>query len=207
MLPQAGQAQGCCFVGVPSEQSTQPSEESPKTDGGIGAGTRAVPQRGQWGFSGRAGSLRDALESDRGNCQVRAFNKSRISVSSCSWVVSGGGTGGFLSIIMLTALTSRKTQNATMTKSTMAWTKGPYLTRTGSPLTFRPTSAPRSLKFVLPIAMPKGGVRMSATSELTILPNAAPITTPTAMSNTLPRRAKALNSWIRPIASASFLAP
>src|ERR1043166_1811547 len=42
-----------------------------------------------------------------------------------------------------------------------------------------------------------GGVRTSATSELTILPKAPPMMTPTAISTTLPRIANSLNSWIR----------
>lgn len=39
------------------------------------------------------------------------------------------------------------------------------------------------------------GMMMSSTSEDTILPNAAPMITPTAMSMTLPFMAKSLNSW------------
>ena len=39
-----------------------------------------------------------------------------------------------------------------------------------------------------------GGMMMSLTNEDTILPKAPPMMTPTAMSITLPRMAKALNS-------------
>src|SRR5262245_6787040 len=45
-----------------------------------------------------------------------------------------------------------------------------------------------------PIA-PIGGIRMSFTSESTILPNAAPMTTATARSSTLPRVMNSLNSF------------
>jgi hypothetical protein len=41
---------------------------------------------------------------------------------------------------------------------------------------------------------PTGGMRTSLTNELTILPKAAPMTMPTAMSITLPRTANSLNS-------------
>jgi hypothetical protein len=55
------------------------------------------------------------------------------------------------------------------------------------------------VKLTPPINLPIGGIRMSATSDDTILPNAAPITTPTARSTTLPRMAKALNSLRKPM--------
>ncbi|CAM5257322.1 hypothetical protein RLIN73S_05853 [Rhodanobacter lindaniclasticus] len=42
-----------------------------------------------------------------------------------------------------------------------------------------------------PVIQPIGGMITSLTSELTILPNAPPITIPTAMSITLPRIANA----------------
>src|SRR5271154_3387405 len=40
-----------------------------------------------------------------------------------------------------------------------------------------------------------GGIMISSTSDETIFPNAAPITTPTARSITLPRIANSLNSF------------
>jgi hypothetical protein len=46
-----------------------------------------------------------------------------------------------------------------------------------------------------PSAKPIGGMMMSSTSEAIILPKAAPITMPTAMSSTLPRIANSLNSF------------
>src|SRR5438128_2533053 len=52
----------------------------------------------------------------------------------------------------------------------------------------------RSLKLTPPMALPMGGMRMSLTMEVTILPKAAPMTTPTARSTTLPRMANSLNS-------------
>ena len=52
----------------------------------------------------------------------------------------------------------------------------------------------RSVKSTPPIKIPRGGMMMSFTTEDTILPNAPPMITPTAMSTTLPRRANALNS-------------
>ena len=45
-----------------------------------------------------------------------------------------------------------------------------------------------------PVSMEMSGMMMSLTREVVILPNAPPMTTPTAMSMTLPRMAKALNS-------------
>src|SRR5512145_902320 len=50
------------------------------------------------------------------------------------------------------------------------------------------------LKSMPPVSMPMGGMRMSFTSELTILPKAVPMITPTARSMTLPRMANSLNS-------------
>src|SRR5690606_28459415 len=50
-------------------------------------------------------------------------------------------------------------------------------------------------KSICPSNNPMGGIRMSLTKEVTILLKAAPITTPTARSTTLPRMANALNSF------------
>ncbi|MNW08895.1 hypothetical protein D3C71_2057640 [compost metagenome] len=57
----------------------------------------------------------------------------------------------------------------------------------------------RSLKSTPPIRMPSGGMIRSPTNEETILPNAAPMMIPTAISTTLPLTAKALNSFSTPI--------
>src|SRR5712671_4631841 len=56
-----------------------------------------------------------------------------------------------------------------------------------------------SAKFTLPIALPMGGMMMSLTIEVTILPNAPPMMIPTAMSTTLPRIANSLNSLTIPM--------
>src|SRR5215470_2016837 len=45
-----------------------------------------------------------------------------------------------------------------------------------------------------PRSRPMGGMRMSPTKDVTILPKAAPMTTPTASSTTLPRMMNSLNS-------------
>lgn len=52
----------------------------------------------------------------------------------------------------------------------------------------------RSVKLTLPINQPIGGMMMSSTSEVTILPNAAPMITPTARSTTFHFIAKSRNS-------------
>ncbi|KAG0747405.1 hypothetical protein G6F24_015551 [Rhizopus arrhizus] len=54
-------------------------------------------------------------------------------------------------------------------------------------------------KSTLPISRPSGGMMIFSTSAVTILPKAAPITTPTARSMTLPRIANSLNSVSIPI--------
>ena len=57
----------------------------------------------------------------------------------------------------------------------------------------------KSLKSTLPISIPIGGIRISFTNDVTILPKAPPMITPTAISITLPLSAKALNSFKNPI--------
>lgn len=51
-------------------------------------------------------------------------------------------------------------------------------------------------KSTLPISSPNGGIKISETVEFTILVNAPPIMIPTAISITLPRITKVLNSLI-----------
>src|SRR6266446_4453064 len=46
-----------------------------------------------------------------------------------------------------------------------------------------------------PVTKPIGGIRISFTSDVTILPNAAPTMTPTARSMALPLAANSLNSF------------
>ena len=50
------------------------------------------------------------------------------------------------------------------------------------------------VKSMPPVRSPMRGMMMSFTREVVILPKAAPMTTPTAMSITLPRMANSLNS-------------
>ena len=64
-----------------------------------------------------------------------------------------------------------------------------------------------ALKFTPPSSMPSGGISTSLTNEVTILPNAAPITTPTARSTTLPRIANFLNSSSRAMPASFALDP
>ena len=61
------------------------------------------------------------------------------------------------------------------------------------PIITSPTWMPTSEKSALK-NRPMAGLMMSFTSELTMAVKAPPITTPTAISSTLPRMAKALNS-------------
>ena len=60
---------------------------------------------------------------------------------------------------------------------------------------FSPNLMLKSVKSTRPKAKPKGGMMMSFTNEVTILPKAPPTITPTAMSITLPRMANSLNSF------------
>src|SRR5882724_1773435 len=90
----------------------------------------------------------------------------------------------------------------------------PYFNNTALPVGSVPMCSARSLKLTLPISCPMGGMMTSATSELTILPNAAPITTPTARSMTLPFIANSLNSEaklmvrvLRRVRGDSYLSP
>src|SRR5437870_4523769 len=57
----------------------------------------------------------------------------------------------------------------------------------------------RLLKSTPPIIAPIGGMMTSLTMEVTILPNAAPMMIPTAMSTTLPFMANSLNSLTIPM--------
>ena len=64
---------------------------------------------------------------------------------------------------------------------------------TPAPL-YRLARIARSLKSTPPSSKPKGGMITSDTNDDTILPKAAPIMIPTAISTTLPRSANCLNS-------------
>ena len=94
----------------------------------------------------------------------------------------------------------QKMERAMMKKSTVVWTKFPQFSSMAS-LTTLPSAASSagrrtalaSLK-LLPVMRPMGGMMMSLTSEVTILPKAPPMMIPTAISMTLPLRANSLNS-------------
>src|SRR5258708_33349443 len=59
-----------------------------------------------------------------------------------------------------------------------------------------PLSVTKKLeKSIPPRSKPSGGIRRSFTSEFTIVVKAAPTTTPTARSTTLPRAMNSRNSW------------
>src|SRR5689334_1944916 len=64
----------------------------------------------------------------------------------------------------------------------------------------------RSAKFTPPMTLPIGGMMMSLTTEVTTLPKATPIITPTARSTTLPLRANSLNSFIMLITFLEYIA-
>src|SRR5579884_2443897 len=123
------------------------------------------------------------------------LSSSRISVRSCSVGVGpgGGATGAEARLRRFINLTTRNMQKATMIKSTMLLIKSPQA-RTGPAfcasasvfapaalddkaqnLFFRSASPPE-------VKNPTTGVMMSVTIEVTIFPNAAPMTTPTARS-------------------------
>src|SRR6185436_12120484 len=98
--------------------------------------------------------------------------------------------------------TTMKIANATIRNWMIAFTNMPTLS-VAAPASCAALSVgngpPRSVtntfvKSTPPSKSPIGGIRMSFTSESTILPKAAPMTTPTARSMTLPRIANSLNS-------------
>ncbi len=126
-----------------------------------------------------------------------------------------GGLGlGSSSLTLLTIFTIWKITNASRTKLIEMVMKLPYA-KMGTPAFLRasnvrgtfsgtvPRMTKRLVKSILP---PKRveirGITMSLTKESTIFPKAPPIMTPTARSTTLPRTAKARNSFI--ILDATF---
>ncbi len=69
---------------------------------------------------------------------------------------------------------------------------------TGSPVAaLVPSVIARLEKSTPPIIQPSAGITIASTNAETILPKAAPITMPTAMSTTLPFIANSLNSESR----------
>ena len=79
-----------------------------------------------------------------------------------------------------------KITKATIRKSTTDWMNAPYLSSTGSPFGLVPIVTASVEKFTPPVSTPTTGMMIASTSDETILPNAPPITTPTARSMTLP---------------------
>src|SRR5688572_13668413 len=67
-----------------------------------------------------------------------------------------------------------------------------------------PSVTARLEKSTPPIIQPSAGMTIAFTNADTILPKAAPITMPTAMSTTLPFIANSLNSAIRPMVSSRY---
>ena len=68
-----------------------------------------------------------------------------------------------------------------------------------TPSTISVTAGLRTISHLVrsmpPVSKPIKGMMMLSTREVVILPNAPPMTTPMAMSITLPRMAKSLNSF------------
>ena len=129
-----------------------------------------------------------------------------------------GGAGGsagassscffILSWKPLMVLIIRNTAKAMMRKSRMVARKVPYRTATSVDASITP-SAPATaclrtifqlLKSMPPVRTEMRGMITSFTREVEILPKAPPMMTPTAMSMTLPRAMKVLNSPRKPFA-------
>ena len=129
------------------------------------------------------------------SCDYFAFlRRSRISIRSSLSVGPDGAAGaaGFLSLL-IGFTTKKNIANATMIKLMRIVRNEPYFIATSfqvTPWRFH-TSAEKS---TFPKANPIAGIIRSSTREVTIFPNAAPITTQTARSTTLPFIANSLNS-------------
>src|SRR6185437_16081834 len=135
-----------------------------------------------------------------GESQVRRARRSRISPSSSSDRVGAGGTagaGGGVRRIRLITLMIANIAIAMIRKEKQACTNIPYLSSTAPPLGSVPICTAILLKSTRPMTSPSGGMMTFATSELTTVPNAPPITKPTARSITLPLTANSLNSLHR----------
>src|SRR6185437_12466775 len=117
-------------------------------------------------------------------------------------LVAAGASGGF-GIILLTWRIARNTTKATITKSITALMNRPIL-MVGAPAALACAMVSKCFadrvmkmeeKSTWPSSSPIGGMMMSLTSELTILPKAAPMITPMARSTTLPRMMNARKSF------------
>ena len=87
-----------------------------------------------------------------------------------------------------------KIENAIIRKSNTDCKNTPYFKTIGSIPSPVGSVKLKSCKLTRPVIKDKAGIIISLTKEDTILPNAVPITTPTAMSTTLPRIANSLKS-------------
>src|SRR5690606_1076287 len=93
------------------------------------------------------------------------------------------------------------------------WMKAPYAIATSAisaPAASTPagvTTYFQSETLTPPVATPTSGMTMPSTSAVTILPNAAPMTTATARSTTLPLAMNSLNSATIPMALPSGCSP
>src|ERR1700761_335801 len=138
------------------------------------------------------------------------LSRSRISVNSTTSAAGGAATSS-RRVTRLMNLTTRKIANAMIRNWIRVLMKAPYCTATsatlcaGLLLSAGRITHFRSEKSMPPVIQPIGGMMIWSTSEVTILPNAPPITTPTARSMTLPRMAKVLNSCSMPMCFPSLL--
>ena len=82
-----------------------------------------------------------------------------------------------------------KIEKAMIKKSTIDWMNAPYM------MAESPFPTCKSEKSTPPNKIPTSGIIMLSTSEVTIAPNAPPMTTPTAKSKIFPFRANSLKSF------------
>ncbi len=136
------------------------------------------------------------------------FKLSLISLNNTISSGVGGAGLGSSSLILLMILTIWKMTKASKIKLMEIVMKLPYA-KIGIPAFLRaskvrgtfsgtvPSTINRLVKSILPPRrVEMRGMTMSLTRESTIFPKAPPIMTPTARSTTLPRTAKARNSFI-----------
>lgn len=124
-------------------------------------------------------------------CEQR-FAASGMSLKHSEHFFVVGSEGGFLRVFAINkfiGLTTKKnTAPATSKKEIRALIKCPYINLLPFSVNVSP---PKSGTFAIAEI---NGVNKSATSAFTIVPNAAPTTTPTAKSTTFPRSRNCLNS-------------
>src|SRR5699024_1123197 len=117
------------------------------------------------------------------------FNSSKISRNNktSSSVSSSSLSTNAPKVTLFTILTNMNTAKPIIKKSIIDCMNTPYVT---------PFHCQEDAKSVSPNNSPINGIMILPTNESTILPNAAPITTATARSNTFPRIINSLNSLI-----------